>query len=243
MQLSGPVPMTPLVIPEALRGALDQAVSAGGAEATAWAAANPRGSRERFDADTLASVGPPPSGAAQAADLDAARAAMGMRTPAGNETALYLANRGGWDTWNAAIEEIGRAEGPAQGKRAAALVREAYERNHEVSETAKQQYGRLRPYQVDPAITAVVPKPGANASYPSGHASTAYAAGLVLAALVPERATEFRALADQVAWSRVYGGVHFPTDVVTGAREGARIAADVLRRAGIGTTHAAAAAA
>lgn len=222
-----------LELPATTKVALDQAVTSGVAEAGAWGAAQPAGTAGAFDQDVLASIGPPPTGAAQAADLAASHAAMTTRTTAGNEYAVYLARTSGRDTWASVIDEIGRTQGAAQAKLAVQLLELARRRNGEVTDLAKQQYGRLRPYQVDRTISTVVPQPNNNASYPSGHASGAYAASLVLGALLPSRAAELRELADQVAYSRVYGGVHFTSDVVTGARIGSRIAADVLRRAGI----------
>jgi hypothetical protein len=222
-----------LVLPAATKAALDQAVSAGVTEAAHWAIKHPDRPAEHFDRNVLMSVGAPPSGDAQAADLAASHAAMTTRTSAGNEWATYLARTSGWDQWKAIIDDIGRTHGAAQARRAADLLHQAHERNAAVIDAAKQQYGRLRPYQVDSTITTVVPQPNNNASWPSGHSAGAYVAALVLGALAPEHAAELRAMADQVAYSRVYGGVHFTSDVVEGARIGARIAADVLRRAGV----------
>jgi hypothetical protein len=47
-------------------------------------------------------------------------------------------------------------------------------------------------------------------------------------------------MADQVAWSRVYGGVHYVSDVLLGARLGTRMATDALRRGGMLAEQAAA---
>lgn len=219
-----------LQVPAALRAELDAAVDAGREEAAGWARIHPTGSTNRFRGDALQRLAPPPTGDAAAVDLQAVRDAARSRTDGGNARANDLARRAGWDAWEAVIEDIGRAEGPEQAARAARLVSLAASRTDEITAAAKRSTDRQRPFQVDPSITTVIGRPHGNASYPSGHASGAYAAGLVLAALVPERAAELVDLAAEVAWSRVYGGVHFPSDVIAGARVAASVVSDVLRR-------------
>lgn len=64
----------------------------------------------------------------------------------------------------------------------------------------------------------------ATASFPSGHATTAFAAATALALLVPRAAWWALPLAAVVAYSRVHLGVHYWTDVVAGAILGATVA-------------------
>jgi undecaprenyl-diphosphatase len=54
-------------------------------------------------------------------------------------------------------------------------------------------------------------------SFPSGHASTAFAGATVLASFAPRGRAAFYALAVLIALSRLYNGVHYPTDVIVGA--------------------------
>ncbi len=60
-------------------------------------------------------------------------------------------------------------------------------------------------------------------SYPSGHATFAYATAVLLAAMVPEKAAAIFQRAEDFAENRVIGGVHYPTDIEAGKICGAVI--------------------
>jgi undecaprenyl-diphosphatase len=96
----------------------------------------------------------------------------------------------------------------------------------------KSAIGRVRPPLADPRVHPSIPVPH-DPSMPSGHATMAFAGAVVLAAVVPRARRPLVALAAGVALSRVYLGVHYPSDVVVGAFLGAAIgalAAVLLRR-------------
>jgi undecaprenyl-diphosphatase len=62
-----------------------------------------------------------------------------------------------------------------------------------------------------------------DASFPSGHAQTAFGAALYLALLFPRGAAAFLALAALVGLSRIALGVHYPSDVIAGALAGSAL--------------------
>lgn len=78
---------------------------------------------------------------------------------------------------------------------------------------------RPRPYVEDPSIIPCETdylRPTDNQSYPSGHAANGEMAGLLLAAVMPERAPLLRARGLRYGANRVVCGVHHPIDVAEG---------------------------
>ena len=66
-----------------------------------------------------------------------------------------------------------------------------------------------------------------SASFPSGHAASAFAFAYAVGRHLPVLAVPIRLLAGGVAYSRVHIGVHYPGDVVIGSIVGAGTAATV----------------
>jgi membrane-associated phospholipid phosphatase len=87
---------------------------------------------------------------------------------------------------------------------------------------------RRRPDRARPALfeDRHVPMPS-SASFPSGHAASAFAYAYAVGRHLPALAVPIRLLAAAVAYSRVHTGVHYPGDVVIGSVLGAGTAAMV----------------
>jgi len=93
---------------------------------------------------------------------------------------------------------------------------------------AKYAYWLLRPTQADPGITLSIGLPNFP-SYPSNHACLSSAQAAVLGAMFPAEKSRLRALAEEAALSRLYGGIHYRFDNETGLRLGRMVAALALR--------------
>jgi undecaprenyl-diphosphatase len=87
-----------------------------------------------------------------------------------------------------------------------------------LADVGKSLVDRHRPF-----VTQIGP-PSATHSFPSGHAATSFACATVLSAYAPRWRVAFFGLATLIAFSRLYNGMHYPTDVVAGALLGVLIA-------------------
>jgi hypothetical protein len=87
---------------------------------------------------------------------------------------------------------------------------------------AKFAYFNPRPSQLDPSIKTVIGLPNFPA-YTSGHSTFSAAAATVLSYLFPNGAADFDAMKEEAAISRLYGGIHYRSDIEVGKEHGARI--------------------
>ncbi len=83
----------------------------------------------------------------------------------------------------------------------------------------KYYYFNPRPSQLDPSIKTLTGVPNFPA-YVSGHSLFSKAAATILGHILPERADDYQAMADEAAISRLYGGIHFRSDIEAGSEAG-----------------------
>ena len=79
----------------------------------------------------------------------------------------------------------------------------------------KHIFNRTRPYEVVEGLTRLVGKQP-DSSFPSGHTTAAVSVSMVLLLLMPRKfSIPAAVLAVLIMFSRLYVGVHYPTDVLT----------------------------
>ena len=97
----------------------------------------------------------------------------------------------------------------------------------------KNLVARPRPFAVINALTPLIAKP-TDFSFPSGHTTVSFAVALVIARMLPKKyGVPAVILAALVAFSRLYLGVHYPTDVLAGfvvALVGSTLAVWIVRK-------------
>ncbi len=120
-----------------------------------------------------------------------------------------------------AIGAIAWGRGDLYGRRRGFLGGAAVAAAGLVGQILKNLLCRARPTAVGAGVFfrefPCVPAPYALASFPSGHATTAFALATVLSLWYPRWTAAWLALATIVGWSRVALGSHFPSDVLAGA--------------------------
>lgn len=86
-----------------------------------------------------------------------------------------------------------------------------------VNVTLKDLIARPRPFVVNENIVTLISKPSAYRSFPSGHTSGSFSAMFALYRWLPKKiGIPALILASLIALSRLYVGVHYPTDLLGG---------------------------
>lgn len=88
---------------------------------------------------------------------------------------------------------------------------------------------RIRPYDAVSGLMPLITKP-TDFSFPSGHTASSFAAAYVMYKRLPKKwGIPILLLAALIGFSRLYVGVHYPTDVLAGMFSGILIAVFVGR--------------
>jgi len=135
-------------------------------------------------------------------------------SPLGDKYVSTLSDLGeglGWVAAGAALAWLGGAKGRRAGL-AAAIA--SLGTTYVVQRLVKPVFRRRRPWVERDVL--VVGIRTTDASFPSGHSASSFAAATTLATFYPQAAPLVFALATGVALSRVHLGHHFPSDVAAG---------------------------
>jgi membrane-associated phospholipid phosphatase len=90
------------------------------------------------------------------------------------------------------------------------------------------EHGNPRPSQLDRRIRTSIGLPNFP-SYTSGHSTFSAAAAEVLSYLFPAGTERFEADKEEAAISRLYGGIHYRSDIEVGKSHGKRIGGYTVR--------------
>jgi membrane-associated phospholipid phosphatase len=150
------------------------------------------------------------------------------RTFTTNYKAFYWQSPEGLNTWpyryaDKWITEDRLDLNPPRAARVYALIASVMFDAFIASQDGKFTYWYIRPHQLDPAIVPLFPVPN-HPSYPSNHSTFSAARSEILAYLFPSRAEFARALGKEGGDSRIWAGIHYPMDNLSGSQLGRSVA-------------------
>jgi membrane-associated phospholipid phosphatase len=95
---------------------------------------------------------------------------------------------------------------------------------------AKFTYFNPRPSQVDPRVKTLTGLPNFP-SFISGHSTFSAAAAKILGHIIPARASAYDAMATEASLSRLYGAIHYRSDIEKGMVVGGKVGNYAVQRA------------
>ena len=119
---------------------------------------------------------------------------------------------------------------PPRAARVYALIAASFFDAFIASQDGKFAYWYLRPHQLDPGIVPLFPVPNFP-SYPSNHSTFSATRAEILAYLFPTRAVFIRAVGKEGGDSRIWAGIHYEIDNVSGVNLGKSVAGVFIARA------------
>jgi hypothetical protein len=193
-----------------------------------------------FDSLTAISLrpGPPPSVSSQKMKDETAEIYDLLKNPTRERTRIVHFWADGVATytppghWNAiaADDFITKNFSEVRWARNLALLNMAMSDAAIVCWDTKFTYFNPRPCQLNPAIKTITGVPNFP-SYISGHSTFSAAAATVLGHIVPARAADYTAMANEASLSRMYGGIHFRSDCEVGLDVGKNVGNYAVQRA------------
>jgi len=150
------------------------------------------------------------------------------RTFQTNYKSFYWQSPDGLQVWPYRLANLWMAEdhaelSPPRVARVYALLSAAMWDTFIASQDGKFAYWYLRPHMLDSRITPLFPVPNFP-SYPSNHSSFSAVRSEMLAYLFPQRETLARATGKEAGDSRIWAGIHYEIDNVSGVNLGRAIA-------------------
>ncbi len=157
------------------------------------------------------------------------------RTFSTNYRAYYWQSPEGLATWPYRYAEKWMFEdgihlNPPRAARVYALIAASFFDAFIASQDGKFAYWYLRPHQLDPGIVPLFPVPNFP-SYPSNHSTFSATRAEILAYLFPTRAVFIRAVGKEGGDSRIWAGIHYEIDNVSGVNLGKSVAGVFIARA------------
>lgn len=171
---------------------------------------------------------PPPPSTGSMVDIGDLNTVLWMQQRRTCEDAARARKEQDQFTFELLADVLGPSFSEANLPKTAELLKNAISDAEGLSGLLKDKFHRPRPFENHREVHPVVDRPP-NASYPSGHSTRGTVIALILAELIPAKATELKQWGCAYGLDRVIGGVHYPSDVVAGRQLGTVVVEVLLK--------------